>query len=280
METLLDLLSDLIPAVIIIASFLLPAFLRKKSQDKAKLARPGAKPKAKRSGAELEDKIRRFFQDLQGEKKARPEAGTGEPAPYADETASYAEEPTRYAEEAAERAPDFERAPFEEAAPRPQPSRSPAPEPATLSAAAPEKAPFSFDRDAPAFEPVTSLEGENEDGNAYAVAEDAYAVLEDAYAILEDVHRIEGEEPSDIVSMSRDSIIAPRSKADEITALKAKLKSTLEKQTAAARALIRQRGEAPLIASLGGREIWKAIVLKEILDRPVGLKGFTTDLMW
>ena len=251
MDELLDLLSDLIPTVIIIAGFLLPVFLKKKKEEKkgpVRPARTGPSPEKKAAGKDMEDKVRRYFQEMV--KGKEPVAPAKKPPPP----------------------------PPSEAA-RPQPLADLKPEPiiqplAQEKGAVAAKEPFSSleDRGGAKF-PDAKKDAYSFDRAAYEIDHgEAYDVDVDAYQVDVDAY---GAGDSEALP-SGAKLLERKKKKKAIISLESKLARARPKRAPEPSL----RPAAFLSGEMTTRELRKAIILKEVLDRPVGIKGFADELLW
>jgi hypothetical protein len=112
-------------------------------------------------------------------------------------------------------------------------------------------------------EPVSSLEAASAE-DAYITDTDAYSQFDDAYDIHRDVHdsAIElGEVSQDLSTLKKEEI--PRKKREE-------------KVPAAIGGWV----DTPPLTAMNRGDLRRAIILKEVLGRPVCLKEPGEDLLW
>lgn len=257
MEELLDLLSDLIPTVIILSGFLLPAFLRKKKKaDKGPVRAPGTGPPAEKkpTGRDMEEKVRRYFQEMVKGKEpgAAAKKKTAEPKPP----------------------------------PPPQPAAKPQPR-AEVASALEQLEPSQFQKkgEMATAEPFSSLEDRGgakfpaAKGDAYTLDRaayeithgDAYTVDVDAYDVDVDAYGAGGTE-----ALPSGARLLERKKREKIPHLESRIGRRRKKAAPSAPL----RPVAFLSGGLTSRELREAIILKEVLDRPVGIRGFADELLW
>lgn len=282
MEDLFEELKNLIPTVIIISSFLLPAFLKKKKDDKKKKKKTmlGTGPAEKtaeqsltelddkaRAEKDLEDQIRKYFTETQDQKAAQATKPAA-PKPAAPKPAVSIEPP----------APTAEIEPLAPSAP----TISPAPYPRPAEAARIDPTPARRRKPLEKLKPlkkgelVSSLETAPLE-DAYVTDTDAYKEYEDAYAIERDVHESSiklGDVTEDLRALStlkkakkplpgiREKTRIPRRKKEE------------------PRAAFGDWEEMPPLTEMNPGDLRRAIILKEVLGRPVCLKEPGEDFLW
>ncbi len=267
MDDILEILKDLIPTVIIISTFLLPAFLRKKKKGGKEKAQPLHKKTTSPppSGKKLEDKVRKYFEEMVKGKK--PEAA-GPPKPAPPPAMPSAAKPP-------EPAPIFE-----PAAPQVQTPPPFVKKPKDLSTIA------------------SSFKGAGQAEDAYTIDREAYTVDSDAYTVDREAYTVDREAytisktgrpvPDDLETIS--SIRAGSdyfhkgdkkiTRIDEDAEWIGKDDLLAAKEKAPAKPDRLERDNLLLSAARDVRELRRAIVLKEIFDRPVGIKGFCDELLW
>jgi hypothetical protein len=276
MEDLLKELKELIPVVIIISSFLLPAFLKKKKDDKKKKKKtmlgPGPATKTAeptlteiddmaREEKNLEDQIRKYFTETKDQKAAQA-ADARQPAESAPPKTAASVEPP---------APTADLEPFAPAAPAaprmptisPAPYPRPAGEAGTRPAPARKGKPLENLKPLKKTEPVSSLEAASAE-DAYITDTDAYSQFDDAYDIHRDVHdsAIElGDMSRDLSTLKKEGI--PRKKREE-------------KVPAAIGGWV----DTPPLTEMSRADLRRAIIIKEVLGRPVSLRAPGSDLLW
>ncbi len=241
MEDFFEQLKNIIPVVIVIASLILPAFIKKKKDEKKKAqeANKGTLtgvPSQKRDAqADLESKVRKYFNEMKTAKKpAAQQRPTAQQRPGAQQ----------------------------------RPSRPSVAEPAILSSRDEIKAVPTPRRDSrPTAEPrefstLKKAKPNKASDDAYSVDVDAYRSDTDAYAIATD----EG---------AAAALSAMGKSGEALTAFgrgEAPLSSVSEKKPAA-----KPRADWDVThdaASLSVKDLRKAIILSEVLGPPVALKGF------
>lgn len=237
MEELVDLLKNVIPAVIVIASLLLPAFIKKKKEDKKKSLGPttgrttAAPTRTRDTQTNLEDKVRKYFNKMKTAKKP-----SAPPSPA-------------------------------------QPSRPSVAEPAVLSSREFKPASRTTSQSRPAAEPRTLTTLEKAKPNqasdeAYTVDVDAYKADTDAYALDTDA----AAPAFPATGKKAESLTTIGMEGDPLSRI-GKTKPAPKPQPAPAA----DRELGLDAASLSMRDLRRAIILREVLGPPVALKGFVTD---
>jgi len=256
MEFLGDILEKLLPAVFLISTFLLPAFLKKKKKQKQKEKESFLKPTSGQAGegrspAGLEEKIKQQFDRIRAEKQRVSKKAPQQAAPLG-RTAT----------------PPISRPSLAEPL---RPSSRPPVQAKTRPAA----------QKRPSPEPVESL-GSSPVGDAYRTKTDAYGDQADTPALGEaqksfSGSRLSGERKSLIAPLGRET--ASRAGEDSFSSQFRGLDERSETEYGQAEA-----GDEEMLNLHADRltlqDLRKAIVLREILGRPVGLKGFCSEQIW
>jgi|GEM_PF-2109032 len=282
MEDLLDNLGNLVPLVIVIASFLLPAFLRKKKSGSLQQPgdqQPGDQPKkpGRPAAAGLEEKVRRFFEEAK-ESTQKPKKAPDVFELDVDESAA----PKGLAPGQPRRPrPGPQPARGKPAAPSARMPTPMAPTPTVSSAedAVPRPARSLSSELSPKLESFEEIGSTRAKEDAYSIDREAYEVDTNAFAIDEDVH---------VASTAPD--LSPATGAQrEITSIGKKPLSSLYGDEPAAP---RQPGRTEVAAEIGAQEgfgfltsgnweaIRNAIIIKEILDRPLALRDPSQSTFW
>jgi len=256
MEDIVELLKNIIPAVIVIASLVLPAFVKKKKEEK-KNAQKGARgltsgtaPQKKAAQADLESKVRKYFNEM---KSAKKPAAQQKPA---------GQQPTTLQQPGlAQQRPGAQQ----------RPSRPSVAEPAILS---------SRDKVTPTPKPKKGSPPVSEPRQLSTLAkakpneasDDAYSVDVDAYRSDTNAYATD----TDAGSAERLSAMGQRGEALTSFGRGEKPLSTISEKTPAPKR--RTDWDLTLDAeSLSVSDLRKAIILREVLGPPVALKGFISD---
>lgn len=257
MEDIFELLKNAIPVVIVIASLILPAFVKKKKEEKKRAQEAtkglstGAPPQTKAAQTDLESKVRKYFNEMKTARKP-----TAKQTPAAQQRVG---------------APQPAVAPQRPFAQQ-RPSRPSVAEPAVLS---------SRDEIKPAPRPGTGPRPVTEqrklstlkNAEPNKAADDAYTVDDDAYRSDTDAYSIGTDEDSAA------ALAAMGKRGEALTSFgrgEAPLSSISEKPPAPRRP--HADWDVTLdAASLSVKDLQKAIILREVLGPPVALRGFVTD---
>ncbi len=238
MEDLVDLLKNIIPAVIVIASLILPAFVKKKKEDKkARKAGKGqtmSLPTQKMDAqTQLEDKVRKYFNEMKTSKK--PAAAQRPPRPSRPSVVEPAVLTSR--DEI-------------KAVPKPIKKPLPADEPRALST----------------LEKVKSKAGDD----AYTVDVDAYKADVDAYAVAGDAAAAPAFQTSATKGEALTSIGEDQAPLSRIGKKKPPSKPQATEPPPDWDVVLDA-------ASLSVKDLRKAIILREVLGPPVAIRGFLID---
>ena len=271
MESLGDILEKLLPVVFLLSTFLLPAFLKKKKEQKKKgpfKPPPSGQAAEGRASAGLEEKIKRQFDRIRGEKKKAARKAP-KPAPQP----GFAARPPASRPSLAEPLRPLSRTTAETKT-RPAALGPAFPDPTERSEGSPADDAYRIETDA---------YGRQSDTTAFGDTQSAFGDTQSVFGETQSVFGETKKTPSKTrLSGKRGPLAAPAGKKASRAPLAAPLRG-IDDRSDDEYALSEDGDDEALefdVGSMPGRDLRRAIVLREILGRPVALKGFCSDHLW